>query len=243
MNTSRFKIAFGILFLAGLFAACDEPRDLRTDTRTVAAGGAKTAEVDIRMGAGELRLSGAAQEGLLQATFRYNRDRLKPEVDYRVSGETGILRVGSRRFSGISFGRIRNEWDLSLSKALPVDLKVNLGAGESRLDLRGLDLSALDVDMGVGEMTLDLRGPHEKSIRVRIDGGVGSGTIYLPSEVGVRARVHGGIGSVSARGLSKEGRIYTNDVYGKSGVTIDVEISAGIGSLDLRVEPGDRVKI
>jgi hypothetical protein len=243
MSMSRFKIAAGILLLTGLFVACDEPRELQTDNRTVAAGGAKTAEVELRMGAGELRLAGANQDALLEATFRYNRARLKPEVDYRVSGTTGILRIGRHGRSGISFGRTRNEWDLRLNKAIPLDLKINLGAGESRLDLRGLELSSLDINTGVGEMKLDLRGPHPKGFRVKIDGGVGSGTLYLPADVGVRVKVDGGIGSVNAHGLSKDHHVYTNDAYGKSSVTIDIEIDAGIGSLDLRVEPGEAVKL
>jgi predicted membrane protein len=92
-------------------------------------------------------------------------------------------------------------------------------------------------------VTLDLRGPHARSFRVTIDGGVGSGKIYLPVEVGVRARVHGGLGSVNTRGLVKEGGVYTNEAYGKSAVTIEVEVSAGIGSLDLRVGPDDHGRI
>jgi N-terminal domain of toast_rack, DUF2154 len=244
MNKSFIKIAFVVLLLAALVAACDnEPRSVQTETKTVAAGGAKAVEVELRMGAGQLRLTAAAQEALLEATFRYNRERLRPEVDYRVSGDTGVLRVGTRRHSGINFGRVRNDWDLRLGRALPVDLTLNLGAGESRLDLRGLDLSGVDVDMGVGEMTLDVSGPHARGFRVRINGGIGSATVYLPADVGVRASVHGGLGSIRARGLRKEGHLYTNDAFGKSPVTIDLEIDGGIGSIELRVEPGDRAKI
>jgi hypothetical protein len=244
MNRSIIKTVFLVLLLAALVAACDdEPRSLQTETKTVASGGAKSVEVDLRMGAGELRLTGSAQEALLEATFRYNRERLRPEVDYRISGETGVLRVGARRHSGVNFGRIRNDWDLRLGKSLPVELTLNLGAGQSRLDLRGLDLSGVDIDMGVGEMTMDISGPHARSFRVRVNGGIGSATVYLPADVGVRARVHGGLGSIRARGLSKDGKLYTNDAYGKSPVTIDLEIDGGIGSIDLRVEPGDRTKI
>jgi hypothetical protein len=243
MKPFPIKIVIGVFLLAGLFAACDEPRDVVTDSQTVAAGGAKTAEVDVQMGAGELRLSGAAQDVLLEATFRYNRPRLRPAVDYRVSGTTGVLRVGHLRHRGFSFGRVHNEWDLRLSKSLPMEIKVDLGAGQSDLDLRGLDLEGLDIDMGVGEMKLDLRGPHTRDLRVKIDGGVGSGTLYLPADVGVRVQVDGGIGSVNFRGLMKDHRVYTNDAYGKSEVTIDIEIDAGIGSLDLRVEPSERVKL
>ncbi len=244
MSRSLIKTAFLALILAALVAACDnEPRSLLTETKTVAAGGAKSVEVDLRMGAGELRLSGAAQEALLEATFHFNRDRLRPEVEYRVSGDTGVLRIGTRRHPGVYFGNVRNDWDLRLGQALPVSLSLNLGAGESRLDLRGLDLSGVDIDMGVGEMTLDLSGPHARSFRVAINGGIGSATVYLPDDVGVRARVHGGLGSIRARGLRKEGRLYTNDAYGKSPITIDLEIDGGIGSIDLRVASGSGAKI
>jgi hypothetical protein len=242
MKIARFPLLIIPLLLVGLSVACDEPIETCTDRHTVAAEGAKTARVDLRMGAGELRLKGSDQGALLEASFRYNRARLRPEVDYRVSGDKGYLKVGARRSSGIHFGRVRNEWELSLSRSVPIDLRVDLGAGESQLDLRDVDLTGLDVNMGVGEMRLDLQGPRPRSFRVKVDGGVGSGTIYLPSEVGVRVRVDGGIGSVNTRGLTKDHGVYTNDAYGRSDVTIDVSISAGIGSLDLRVGSSDRAR-
>ncbi len=243
MKRSGVALAVAVLAAAAAFSACeDHERAVQTETQSVAAEGAKTAEVELRMGAGELRLAGADQSALMEATFAFNRSRLKPEVDYRVSGTTGLLRVAARRHVGIHFGRIRNEWDIRLAKSIPEALTVKLGAGESRLDLRGMEVSSLDVDMGVGEMKLDLTGPHAKSFDVKIDGGVGSGILMLPAEVGVRVRVDGGIGSVNSRGLTKSGHVYTNDAYGKSPVTIEVSIDAGIGSLDLRVEPSGSVK-
>ena len=244
MNRPFIKTAFLALLATALLVACDDgPRSVQTETRTVTAGGAKSVEVDLRMGAGELRLAGAAQEALLEASFRFNRERLRPDVDYRISGETGVLRVGARRHSGVHFGNVRNAWDLRLGKSLPVELTLDLGAGESRVDLRGLDLTGVDIDMGVGELTLDLSGPHSRSFRVRVDGGIGSATVYLPADVGVRATAHGGLGSIRFRGLRKEGRLYTNEAYGKSPVTIDLDVSGGIGSIDLRVEPRSGAKI
>lgn len=242
MNKSRAGYAILVLVLLGAAAACEEPIGMRTEHQTVAPNGAKQAEVTLRMSAGQLRVAGAAQDALLEATFRYNRERLKPEIDYHVSGSTGILNVEPRRHHGIYFGHTRNEWDLELNRSIPLELAVKLGAGESRLDLRGLDLSGVDIDMGVGEMRVDLSGRHSKGFSVKVDGGVGSGSLILPSGVGARVRVSGGIGSVNAHGLRKSGHEYTNDAYGKSDVTIDVRINAGIGSLDLRVESGESAK-
>jgi len=240
MSSTRVKIGITILCLIGFLAACDDFRDNRnrmTETRTVALEGAARAEVGLHMGAGELRLRGAAQEALLEASFEFNRERNRPEVDYRIFGGKGILEIRHARRRGIQFGSTRNRWDLILGNSVPIDLKIDLGAGRSEIDLRGLALERVEIDMGVGETVLDLRGPRASGLLVKIDGGVGSGKISLPAEVGVRVKVDGGIGSVNAHGLTKQSGAWVNDLYGKSPITIEVDIDAGIGSLDLRCEP------
>ena len=229
------------LFLAAAlvisFVACDEEREVRTETQTVPAGEARSARISLRMGAGEIRLEGGAAN-LMEAEFRYNRESLRPRVDYRVFGGLGELEIRPGRRTAF-FGNIRNEWDLRLGGGIPVELNLKLGAGESTLDCGRLDLERLTVDMGVGEMHLDLRGPRSKSFDVSIEGGIGSASVRLPGEVGVRVRVDGGLGSVSARGLVKRDGGYVNDAYGKSAVTIDIRIKAGIGSVDLVADDSD----
>jgi hypothetical protein len=244
MSLKTIYLGIAVLALGAFFVACDEPvGDYRTETRSVALDGATRAEVGLHMGAGRLRVRGADQANLLEGSFEFNRDRFRPEIDYRSYDGKGILHVRHARRSNISFGRVRNRWDLGLTTSVPLDLSIDLGAGESDLDLRGLKLERLEIDMGVGETKLDLRGPRTESFRVKIDGGVGSGTIYLPAEVGVRVKVDGGLGSVNGHGLTKSGGAWTNEAYGKSPVTIEVDIDAGIGSLDLRCESSDPIKI
>jgi hypothetical protein len=246
MSLKNMRIVIAVLILPGLFAACDDFRDDRnmmTETQTVALAGAARAEVGVHMGAGEMKLRGAAQEALLEASFSFNRERNRPEIGYRMFGDKGILEVRHARRRGVNFGSSRNRWDLVLGNAVPIDLKVDLGAGRSEIDLRGLALERVEIDMGVGETELDLRGPHKAGFLVKIDGGVGSGKIVLPSEVGVRVKVDGGLGSVDAHGLTKRSGAWVNDLYGKSPITIEVDIDAGIGSLELRCEPSSRINI
>jgi hypothetical protein len=243
MSSMRTKIGVLIpLFLAGLFAACEGPRNMMTETRTVGLDGATRVEIGLKMGAGELHVRGAAQEALLEASFEFNRERNRPVVDYRLVGDKGVLDIRNARNRGVNFGSSRNRWDLALGQTVPLDLDVALGAGRNDLDLRGLKIQRVEINMGVGEMDLDFRGPHASGFPVKIDGGVGSGRIALPSEVGVRVKVSGGLGSIDARGLTKQGGAYVNDAYGKSAVTIDVEINAGIGSLELRCEPSSQIR-
>lgn len=243
MSSMRNRWGILILALAALAAGCDEPGDVTSETRTVALEGASRAEVALAMGAGELRVVGAEQEALLEGSFEYNRDRLRPEVEYRRFEDRGILRVRHARRTGLPLGRVRNVWELRLGGGVPLELDIDLGAGRSDIDLRGLDLRRLDIDMGVGEVLLDLRGRHKESFRVKIDGGVGSGRLRLPSEVGVRVRVDGGLGSVDAHGMTKQAGAWVNEAYGSSPVSIEIDIDAGIGSIDLRCEAPDRLKI
>ena len=242
MSMTRIKTAGSILLLLGLAAACEEPRNRMTDTKTVALEGAARAEVGLHMGAGELRLRAADQAALLEASFEFNRERNRPEVNYRMVGTKGVLDVRHARRHGINLGSSRNRWDLILGQAVPIDLRIDLGAGHSDLDLRGLKLERVEIDMGVGQVNLDLRGPHASGFRVKIDGGVGSANLVLPSEVGVRVKVDGGLGSVDTHGLTKQSGAYVNDAYGKSPVTIEVDIDAGVGSLDLSCEPSPQIK-
>jgi hypothetical protein len=235
MNNRKMALALAAAGFVLALSACEEPRETRTETRTIDAGGARTASVSVRMGAGQLRLSGGAV-ALMEAEFTTNVERWVPETDYKVDGERGRLDIRQRKGHSLFFGHRRNDWDIRLSRTLPIDLEINLGAGASRLDLRDVDLASLDVEMGVGELNLDLAGPRTKDLEVRVHGGVGSAVIKLPRDVGVSVAVDGGIGSVSAHGLLKDGHRYTNEAFGKTPATIRMKVEAGIGSIDLRTE-------
>src|SRR3712207_9265407 len=91
------------------------------------------------------------------------------------------------------------------------DLVVEMGAGESDLDLDSLTLTGLDLEMGAGETTVDLTGDYDRDFDASIQGGVGEGTVLVPSEVGVRARAEGGIGKIEAEGFQRDGAAYVND--------------------------------
>jgi hypothetical protein len=180
-----------------------------------------------------MKLAGGAS-ALLEGTFRYNVERWAPRVDYRVFNKEGKLTVRQGRTRGLHFRRTENSWDIRLNNKIPMEMSIHLGAGESDLNLQNFSLRRLEVDMGVGELVLDLTGERKDNLEVKINGGVGSGTIYLPESIGVRAEIEGGIGSVHAPAFHKEGHTYTNDAYGKTPVSIDLRIQAGIGSIEFK---------
>lgn len=223
-----------VVFIIGGIASCVQVGDLQEETRTVQLGEADMARIDLDMGAGEFRVQGGAEE-LFEGIFTYNVEKWKPKVEYRIFGKKGHLTVSQGSTKGIPAGHGKNHWDIYLNEDVPIELVIDFGAGEGKLDLRGMDLILVEINMGVGDLTVDLSGDHEKNLDVEIDGGVGSATVYLPRDIGVRVSVDKGIGSVDARNFKKQGSFYSNSAYGKTDITINVEIDAGIGSIDLRL--------
>ncbi|MFB3921861.1 MAG: toast rack family protein [Terriglobia bacterium] len=204
----------------------------QTESRSVKLGGAQSVQVAVKMGAGDLKLGGGAAD-LLDADFTYSSPRLKPEVDYNVQGAQGKLEIRQPEGSGGPHRGGQYTWDLHLNDKVPLELRVDLGAGKSDLSLGSLSITKLDVNMGVGETIVDLTGDWKNDIHARIHGGVGQATVKLPRDVGVRVQARGGIGEIRAGDLRKDGDIYTNDAYGKSSVTLDVEVEGGIGQINL----------
>ena len=186
--------------------------------------------VDLKMGAGELRVRGGADK-LMEGRFTYNRLRLRPEVSYNGGGFRGHLVVEEPSHVGTATSRYA--WDLRFNNQKPLELDVKCGAGESRLDLGELALRRVNVEMGVGELKMDLRGAPKSGYEVSVRGGVGEATIYLPEGVGIDADVKGGIGGISAPGLEKREGRYVNDAYGHAKTTVRLDIRGGIGAINL----------
>jgi hypothetical protein len=226
-----------LMVAAALFlGSCGTQRigEMQRESQTVDLENAQSVETELRMGAGELNVSGGA-DALMEADFTYNVADWKPEVSYNVSGDTGELIVEQGSGGGIPGGEARNEWDIRFNDEVPTDLHFQMGAGESNLDLDSLTLTGLNLQMGAGETTVDLTGDYGQDLEARIQGGVGEATVLLPSEVGVRAKAEGGIGKINAQGLQREGDSYVNDAYGDSDVTLEVDVQGGVGQINLEV--------
>jgi N-terminal domain of toast_rack, DUF2154 len=208
---------------------------MQHESKSVDPKNAQSARAQLKMGAGELNLTGGADQ-LMEGDFSYNVADWKPEVSYDVSGDEGelVVRQGGSKDSNLT-GEARNEWEIRLNDELPTDLVVQLGAGESDLDLDSLTLEGLKLQMGAGKTTVDLTGDYAQGFDSSIQGGVGEATVELPSEVGVKAKAQGGLGKINAEGLKRVGDSYVNDAYGESDVTLNVNVQGGIGEINLEV--------
>ncbi len=240
MNRHLTNLCRGLLLLAlGAVGSCNVSGDrvtageTRKESKTVALGAAQSVRVSVDMKAGELKVAGGATD-LLDADFTYNVPEWKPEVKYEVSGGVGDLEV-KQSGSGASGNNTRNDWDVRLSNKPPMEMTVNMGAGRATLTLSGLALSRLELNMGAGETTVDLTGNWKKDLSAQIHGGVGRATLRLPRDVGVHVIAQGGLGSINASDFHKQGDAYVNDQYGKSPVTLQIEVEGGVGEINLEL--------
>jgi len=222
------------MVVALLVSGCGEvSQGARTESQTVELGGAESARVEISMGAGTMAIGGGAQD-LLEANFTYSQESWRPEVRYAVSGSEGVLSIKQPSVSGvIPSPELRYEWGLRFNNDVPMEMEIEMGVGGGELALGDLNLSRLDLKVGVGGANVSLDGDWESDLGATIKGGVGGLKITLPRDVGVRVEASSGLGGVDADHFHKEGDVYTNDAYGSSDVTLNVQIEVGVGGVEL----------
>jgi hypothetical protein len=195
---------------------------------------AKSAHAKLDMSAGQLTINGGSAN-LLEADFNYSDSYDEPRVEYSVAEGVGQLTV-SQDSRSVHIGHSENDWSLHFSKDVPLELKIDMGAGQGNLHLRDVPLTRLDLNMGAGQVDVDLTGDRKADLTADIEGGVGQANIRLPKNVGVIVHASGGIGSVESHGLKHEDDTYTNDAYGKTPATIRLKVAGGIGQIVLSQE-------
>ncbi|MEW6717777.1 MAG: DUF5668 domain-containing protein [Chloroflexota bacterium] len=144
-------------------------------------------------------------------------------------------------------------WDLSLNADIPLELTVNLGVGQSSLDLSGLTLISLTQKTGVGETKLTLPSGE---YRADISGGVGKITIILPDEGHIRLKIEGGVGEIVIQipkdmaasiqidkglsgltlppGYQKQDEVYLSPGFNTATDFAEITIDQGIGNISIQ---------
>jgi hypothetical protein len=227
------------LLLAGLaLSSCStlSTGPLQTESRLVELGEAESAQIQVSMGAGRLRIE-AGSQALLEGAFTYNIPEWRPELTYTVDGEIGQLLI--QQPSGIEIlpqrGVSQYDWNLRLSDRVPITMNVVLGAGEAQLYLGKLRLSDLSVTTGAGNTIIDLSGDWRHDLNVDIRGGIGQIDLRLPGRVGIRLETSG-LAVIEANDLTREGNVYTNPSYGQNQSNLLITFQAGLGALTIDID-------
>jgi hypothetical protein len=206
----------------------------RHESQHIDLQGANSIDASIQSPAGSLTIDGGSSRAL-EADFSFAESYGSPVVDYHVASGIGQVNI-TQDHDSPHFGVSHNDWNVRFNNSIPLELKVDVGAGEGRLHLRDVPVTRLTLNMGAGRVMVDLSGDRKKDVDADIEGGVGEATIRLPRNVGVIAHAEGGIGGISAPDFRKEDSDYTNAAYGKTPATIRVKVEGGVGTIKLQME-------
>jgi len=204
-------------------------------TRTVALDDAQRVRVEITFAGGDLDVD-SGSEDLLHGEFRCNLPELAPVVEYDVAGDRGTL-VIRQETDALTWNRVstevRNEWRLSLSDQVPLELSADVGASSGHWELGGLQIADLDLTVGAADLTLRFGAPNPEPLR-RLHVRSGAARLQFLE-----------LGNANLDELAFDGGLgsYTFDFTGDWQRSARARIVAGASQIELRVprEIGVRV--
>ncbi len=208
-----------------------------SETVAEALQDASSGRITLRPGVARLQV-GALKDSpnFAEGQIEYSQYSLQVEKQYSVTGGRATLSLRARGKSGQFWSpgqNVSERWDLSFTSRVPLEISVDSGVGLVSLDLTELKVTRLDVNAGVGTTTITFPSAAGTT-KASIDGGVGSITVRIPSNVGVRMHVSRGLGSVNVpRRMVRSGNDYTSDNYDSAENRLELDISAGVGSINV----------
>ena len=193
--------------------------------------GAMAARVAMELGVGQVRIDGGAPAGtLVTGTIQTGAGEEIEQVYGRENG-TALLELRSQdRYRTVTTGISElRRWELSLTREVPLALRVNAGVGENRIDLRAVRLVDVSFRGGVGETQLQLpAGDYSGSVDV----GVGATTVRLPPDAAARVTLTTGLGRASVQGdWRRDGDVYTTPGFESATQRIELRVSGGVGAV------------
>ena len=223
------KIILAILVLALVSLACGfninlpaqrEAEQKVEESITVADQASQETRLSLEFGAGTLTLSPGA-ENLVDGTVTYNVEDLKPEI---VKNGNNI-EIKQGELNGLPpFDEFINDWDLQIGDA-PIELAIQAGAYQGKMELGGLALKSLTVRDGASDVELSFREPNQTEMSIlRYETGASKVTLTgLANANFSTLAFSGGAGNYS---LDFSGELQRNAV---------VTIEAGFGDLSLLI--------
>ena len=199
-------------------------------TKRIPVEGVEKARVEIRHGAGALRVGPGDDAGaLLEGTFTGGvRDEVRRE-----DGRIGI-RLEMAGHHGWGWGPRGLRWEIRLNRQVPVELDLEGGAQEAELDLAGLLVPSLSVRTGASSTAITL--PDRGATSVRISAGAARVDVRVPDGVEARIRFNAGAASrdVDRARFPESGGEFRSPGFDAAPNRADIVIEGGAGSFRVR---------
>jgi len=228
-------ILMGVWFLVGrnLVGASSH---LVSEQVVVPLADIRQARIRLQHGAGRLDVNAAAAPGtLLSGSFSGG-----VEQNLERSAESARLSLRARGdtfFAGWPFASMQGglQWNISLSREIPLQLELETGASESRLDLQELRVSELTIKTGASSSTITLPG-NAGQTRVVVQSGAASVDLFVPQGVAGRIRVQSGLAGIhiDPNRFPPAASGYETPGYENAANKVDISVETGVGSVTVR---------
>ncbi len=116
-------------------------------------------------------------------------------------------------------------------------IKIEAGMGEFEgTGLGYLRAEVVNIDVGLGSADIDFSGKINHNMKIEVEVGLGSIKLILPDNVNISARLHDYfLSTVNVEDLVKKGNKYVSKEWDSDRPTITLDMSVGLGSIDLKV--------
>jgi hypothetical protein len=238
--------SFSLLWISFLLAVQQQEVTRREISRT----SEKEITVSLDASFGTVNILKGDRNKVIVAEYSHEQDdRRELEMFYDIADGRGDLEINltdhrshkDRRNSSISWEEMKDERDngnerrltARLTDAVPLSLKIGLGAGKGKFDLSGLRLNNLKVSAGASSAELLCNEPNPISCdNVTIESGVSKfsahGLLNLNFQ---KLKFSGGVGS------------YTLDFAGKLQQKAYADVEVGLGSIVVYVPKNIPTKV
>ena len=199
--------------------------------------GASEASVMVRHGAGRLSIAaGAAPDQLLSGSFgggldvarTRNGERLDIELKVKDRDVSHYIFPGTRGWAGML------DWTLSLNSAIPLSLRLETGASETRLSLTDLQVRDLVLKTGASATTIDLPS-RAGYTRFSAEFGAASVKVRVPQGVAASIQVRGALSGihVDRTRFPQFADGYRSADYDSAANKVEISVETGVGSIEI----------
>lgn len=215
-------LLFFIFFVITYKSMADEEN---RENRIISLGEVDSLKVYIKFGAGKLDLI-SGEEDVFKGNFQYDKSILKPNIQYEILEETGILTLSQsiKKDLDLPFP-YKNRWNLKLPPGIPMQLYINTATYSGDIDLTNLQIENFYLNSGASQTDILFNQPNLidlKNINIK----TGASTINISGLANAnfdKMNFTGGAGS------------YTFDFSGKLTKKSKVSIDAGAAKIILKI--------
>jgi hypothetical protein len=241
-----FVVTLSFLWISLLLALQQQ----EVTRREISRSSEKQITVSLEASFGTVNILKGDRNKVIVAEYSHEQDDHRElEMFYDIADGRGDLEINltdnrnhkDRRNSSISWEELKDERDngterrltARLTDAVPLSLKIGLGAGKGKFDLSGLRLSNLKVSAGASSAELQCNEPNPISCdNVSIESGVSKFSAHSLVNLNFqKLKFSGGVGS------------YTLDFAGKLQQKAYADVEVGLGSIVVYVPKNMPTKV